>query len=154
MKGKLLLLFGLLLITLLPFFFFREMPLDAPSSQGRTSLYVGGVLVFVEIADTIPKQVRGLSGKESLQENEGLLFAFGDEAKHGIWMKEMRFPIDIVWAKEGGEIVHTERQVSPDTYPQVFEPDENARYVLELPAGFLDRNNIQEGGVLSRPMDL
>src|SRR3989344_8800209 len=58
-------------------------------------LKMGGVTLNIEVADTDPERVQGLSGRDGLEDNEGLLFVFGREDYYGIWMKDMNFPIDI-----------------------------------------------------------
>ena len=93
----------------------------------------------VEIVADEESRSQGLSDRESLCIGCGMLFAYDEPGRHGFWMKDMNFPIDIVWLDENQEIVHIERSVSPDTYltnpPTVFLPPVDASYVLELPAG-------------------
>lgn len=99
---------------------------------------------MVEVADTEASRERGLSGHAPLNDSEGMLFVFDTDARWGIWMKDMSFPLDIVWADAGGRIVHIERDVSPDTYPRIFAPPVPARYVVELPAGSVAKHAIAE----------
>ena len=51
-------------------------------------------------------------------------------------MKDMKFPIDMLWLSGTRRVVYMAQNVSPDTYPEVFAPTRPARYVLELPAGY------------------
>jgi hypothetical protein len=112
----------------------------------RTTVQVGERIVLAEVADTLALQTRGLSGRTGLAEGEGMLFIFEEEGSHGIWMKDMRFSIDIIWAADDGTILTIEERISPDTYPQSFQASEpRARYVLEVPAGFVEKSGIQEG---------
>ena len=106
---------------------------------------VGGALISVEIADTQEARVQGLSGREFFPEDAGLLFIFEEEAKHGIWMKDMLLDIDIIWLDNSFTIVSIEEDVSPNTYPKVFTPKTPARYVLEVPAGFVQKHGINIG---------
>lgn len=99
------------------------------------ALKVGDTLIPVDVADTQEKRTRGLSGREALQRNTGLLFIFDTSGKHGFWMKDMNFPIDIVWIDENWRVVSVESGVEPETYPTVFYPEESAKYVLELNSG-------------------
>lgn len=89
----------------------------------------------IKVAETLPQRVQGLSGIQELPLGAGLLFVFPTDDIHGIWMKDMNFPIDIVWINSEYVVVHIERNVSPDTYPRVFRPSEHARYVLEINGG-------------------
>lgn len=108
------------------------------SAQPATSTMVSidGTAVRAEIARTPAERRTGLSDHAELADGEGMLFLFEESARHGFWMKDMAFSIDIVWLSEAGEIVDIAHSVPPETYPQSFTPSEPARYVLEVPAGF------------------
>lgn len=99
----------------------------------------------IEVADTPEKRTQGLSGRESIADNYGMLFIFSEPAYHGFWMKDMRVPIDIIWISSTGTIVHIEHELSPDTYPDVFTPPSPARYVLETRAGYAREHDWEEG---------
>jgi hypothetical protein len=90
----------------------------------------------VEVADTEALRERGLSGRRSLPAGQGMLFIFDAPGSWGIWMKDMRFSLDIMWAREDGTIITVVPNVSPDTYPLVLYPQTpDAKYVIEVPAG-------------------
>lgn len=93
----------------------------------------------VEIAETPQQQKTGLSHREQLKEGRGMLFVFNTDGSHPIWMKDMRFPIDIVWLDEMMTVVHIEQSIEPETYPRSFASPVPARYVLEVPAGYTNR---------------
>ena len=99
----------------------------------------------VEIADTPELQVQGLSGRKSLSENKGMLFVYEKPAMPGFWMKDMRFPIDIIWLGEDIRVAGIEAHVPPETYPAVFYSPSPVRYVLEVNAGWAERNGITSG---------
>jgi uncharacterized membrane protein (UPF0127 family) len=116
-----------------------------------TKVTIGTTVVSVELADTPALRVQGLSGRQSPSEGEGMLFIFEEEGNWGFWMKDMLFPIDILWAGSDGTIISIAKDVSPSTYPQAFYPTEPAaKYVLEVPAGFAKRHNIVEGMKMER----
>ena len=52
--------------------------------------------------------LQGLAVKNQLKENEAMLFVFEKPGKHSFWMKDMKFPIDIIWLDSTGKIVHIE----------------------------------------------
>lgn len=106
-------------------------------------LKINDIEIPVELARTRAEQIQGLSGRESLPEGSGLFFIFEKEETHGIWMKDMKFPIDIVWIASDRRIVHIEKNVSPDTYPKVFYPASESIAVLELSAGIAESFNIK-----------
>jgi uncharacterized protein len=112
---------------------------------GYTDITVGNVPIKVEIARSVSERKMGLSGREGLAYSQGMLFDFAQMDFHGIWMKDMKFNIDIIWINEEGVVVSIEKDVSPQTFPTVFYPTEAARYVLEVPSGFTDENQIEIG---------
>jgi uncharacterized membrane protein (UPF0127 family) len=115
-----------LLITILIAVFWQLKPTTP-------AVFIGGKRFTIERATTASERERGLSGRDYLSANAGMLFEFPNEDTLGFWMKDMHFSIDIVWLNAQKRVVHIERNVSPNTYPQVFTPTEKARYVLELP---------------------
>jgi uncharacterized membrane protein (UPF0127 family) len=102
-----------------------------------------GHIFSVEVVESMRDRRKGLSNREELPYNEGMWFVFPNSGRHGIWMKEMRFPIDIIWLDESTSVVHIAQSVSPDTFPTVFYPDSEAKYVLETNAGWSREHNIQ-----------
>lgn len=110
----------------------------ANSGLEEKTLTVGDATLQVEIAQTAEQKITGLSYRPSLAEGRGMLFIFNTDGRHGIWMKDMQFPIDIIWIDAAMKVVHIEKSVAPDTYPQAFTPPTPARYVLEVPAGYTE----------------
>jgi uncharacterized membrane protein (UPF0127 family) len=113
--------------------------------QSMQTVRVNGVDIQVEVVDTVAKQQQGLSGRTSLAEGSGMLFAFQTDDIWAMWMKDMNFSIDMLWAQSDGTIVKIERNASPESYPSVFASEVPARFVLEVPAGFTTENGIEEG---------
>ncbi len=128
-------------------------PLQIPSlieneeSSIRT-VELSGRTVRVDIADTPEEKQIGLSGREGLAPDEGMLFIFPEDGIYPFWMKDMRFSIDILWISREGLIVDVKEKVSPETYPAAFIPREEARYVLELPAGWIEEYTVELGDVV------
>ncbi len=119
------------------------------------SVKINNQEIKVEIADTPALREQGLSGHKPLADNEGMLFVFDHAEKYNFWMKDMLFPIDIIWLAprslgEAGidsdfKIVDITKNVSPDTYPKTFAPILPAQYVLEVSAGLADKYSWQIG---------
>ena len=103
------------------------------------------LFIIFKIADEVPEKERGLGGVEVLPKNEGMLFVFDRISYHVFWMKDMNFPLDILWIDENDEIIYAERDVSPDSYPQKFVSQFPAKYVLEINGGQMYENGIQVG---------
>ncbi len=105
--------------------------------------------VQVEVVDSDAKREKGLSGRASLNPGTGMLFVFDESAKHSIWMKDMLFPIDIIWIADNMQVIHVEENISPETFPVTFQSDSPARFVLEVPAGFISKEGIKYGDLLT-----
>lgn len=101
-------------------------------AEAPTILKIGAGELQVEVADTDAERILGLSGRNELPRDQGMLFVFPTSDRHGIWMKEMNFPIDVIWLDEEMRVVHIEREVRPETFPYVFYPTMSAKYVLEV----------------------
>mgnify|MGYP000924508267 FL=1 len=92
-------------------------------------------VIHAEVADTKSTKELGLSGRKEMGKDEGLLFVFDDSGRYGFWMKDMMFPLDIIWLNQNGLVVEIERNLSPDTYPKAYINKTPASYVLEINAG-------------------
>lgn len=99
----------------------------------------------VLVSDTDALREKGLGDRQSLDPGAVMLFVFGEDSRHYFWMKDMAFSIDMVWLDKGKKILHIERSVSPETYPEAFGPKADSRYVLEFSAGAAARENLKIG---------
>lgn len=103
--------------------------------QPTVRISVGSGVIDARTATTEAARIQGLSGVKKLGPNEGLLMVFVSDDKWPIWMKDMEFPIDIIWLDANKRVVTVTRDVSPDDQEKIYKPTVKARYVLELPAG-------------------
>ena len=102
----------------------------------RTALVkIDDTIFSLDIADTTQTRTLGLSNRKTLAPEHGMIFFYENQARHGIWMKDMNFAIDIVWVNKDKTVVHTETNVTPETFPTVFRSPVPSHYVVELPAG-------------------
>jgi len=118
-----------------------------------TSLRIKNELLNIEISADELSRTKGLSGRESLGENWGMIFIFEEEAKHNFWMKDMNFPLDILYIKND-EIVEIFKNVKIlDNYGEFTEifPKEKADKVLELNAGWCDIHDVRVGDKIEYP---
>ncbi len=60
-------------------------------------------------------------------------------------MKDMKFPIDVIWLDENYRVVNIVKDARPDSFPEVFKSEAPAKYILEVNAGFANRNSIKVG---------
>ncbi|MGM0439178.1 MAG: DUF192 domain-containing protein [Patescibacteria group bacterium] len=109
---------------------------------------LNGGQLKAQIAATDYQRKKGLSSRKEIAEKEGMIFTFEEEDFHSIWMKDMNFSIDIIWINSEKEIVDIKRNASPDSYPETFRPNKPAKYVLEVKAGFVEKNNLKIGDTL------
>jgi len=91
---------------------------------------------------------RGLSGRLSMPEDQGMLFIFDEPGKQCFWMKGMKFALDIIWLDEYKKVVTLKESVQPDSYPDSFCPSALAQYVIEVNAGVADKAYVSEGSQL------
>lgn len=120
---------------------------EATDSPRRVSGPKFDCLQLIRVSS--PEDVKkGLSGRESLSQDMGMLFTFENPGKHCFWMKDMQFPIDIIWVNEAKKVISVQENVQPDTYPDSFCPSEPAKYVIEVNSGLSRRAYLSPGSQL------
>jgi uncharacterized membrane protein (UPF0127 family) len=137
----------LILISIVGYVFFNRPEAGQVAILPTRTITLEGRAIRVAVADSDALRAQGLSGTSHLQEDEGMLFVFEEDGIYPFWMKDMRYSIDILWLDATGRVVHLEKSLSPDSYPQSFTPHSPARYVLEVRAGFADQHDIQIGDI-------
>ncbi len=125
-----------------------------PKSREREAserVTIGGAEFAVEVASTAYARMQGLSGRVALQEGHGMFFPFDPPERVGFWMKDMKFPIDIIWIS-GGRVVGVEANASPDDAPSrtIYYPPQAVDAVLEVPAGAALARSIIAGSEVIR----
>lgn len=93
---------------------------------------IGDKSYRLERAVTVAEQTLGLGGRLKLGAQEGMIFVFDNSITRTFWMKDMNFPIDIIWVNEDDEVVGVERGASPDSYPKVFTSPPFVNLVIEI----------------------
>jgi len=126
-----------------------EYVLAQEQKQNQTALVtVGGVNLITSLSTTPDAQSKGLAIRDSLNENEGMLFIFETPQKYSFWMKDMKFPIDIIWINQDGKIVHIEKNLPPCVFllpcPS-YAPKDDSLYVLEVVSNFTNKFDINVG---------
>lgn len=123
-------------------------------SLGNPIALVGEIPINVEIADTKQKRVQGLSGRNALDNSNGMLFVFDTADYHEIWMKDMKFPIDIIWIDEELKVISIDSSVQPSSYPRKYRPTRPARYAIETNERFTDTFIITPGDTARLPISV
>ncbi len=118
------------------------------ASAGGHWVEVGGQRYEVEIADSDASRAQGLMFRDSMPANHGMLFIHDAEEPQAYWMKNCKFPQDMLFFDNDRKLVSQQRDVPPcsagDACP-VYPSNAPARYVLELNAGQAARLKLQDG---------
>ena len=106
-----------------------------------------GVNLNVELATTPSQQEKGLSDRDSMPLDHGMLFIFSSQGYWGFWMHGMRFPLDIIWFNSNRQVVWIEPNLPPCNPTNCYEvtPETRSMYVLEVNAGFVTAHHIKLG---------
>ncbi len=123
----------------------RTQPVQLVSQPALRTIQLDGKTIRVEVADNNATRELGLGGHAPLAADQGMLFVFQQDGVQKFWMKGMTFPLDILWLSNDGTIIYIQPDLSPATYPQAFGPNEPARYVLEVNAGYAQQNGVKVG---------
>ena len=103
---------------------------------------------LAQVAKTKSERTRGLMFRESLGNNEAMLFVFEQPNVHSFWMKNCKIALDIIWLDENYKVVaiKANNQPCPETgeCPSI-NPNVVAKYVLEINAGLANKLGIEEG---------
>lgn len=121
------------------------------SEYDKLAVTVNGYNISAFIADTSEKRINGLSGVGNMSQDQAMLFILDSPSKQGFWMKEMNFPIDIIWIDNNDTVIHIEKKLEPclSTFLcPVYSPPNDAKYVLETTAGFADSLSIDVGKII------
>lgn len=154
MNKLLLQILGLMaFITLVGIITQRSQRKTTPPSrtQATKQIQIGNKKIFVEVAKTQQERKNGLSGRELLEKDSGMLFVFEEQnIKPLFWMKGMKFAIDIIWI-DNNKVVKIDKNVqppdqnTPDEKLPLYGPGQPIDFVLEVPAGFAVENDIKIG---------
>lgn len=109
-----------------------------------TTLYLGSGIFDSRVAYTQAQREKGLGGVEVLLPNQAMIFTYPSNDEWKIWMKDMKIPIDIVWLDESKKVIYIVKNVQPEEGTStIYMPKSDAQYVVELPAGTVEKNAIQ-----------
>lgn len=114
-------------------------------SYQRANLLVNGYQVHVLIAKTVKQINVGLAIKNNLRANEGMLFVLPKENTYRFWMKDMKFPLDIIWLDDNKVVRHIASDLPPCPKQgecPFYTPGQSYPYVLEVSPGFAKQHHI------------
>lgn len=117
-----------------------------PQLRPHVTLHLGDGVFLTRVAKTTEAREKGLSKTSSLRESEGMLLVFDTDGKWTIWMKDMNYPLDLIWLDKDKKVVYIVKNAPPESYPfESFSPKQEARYVVEVPAGTVGRKSVVIG---------
>jgi len=123
----------------------QEQIISGSDSYPQVNVTVNHQILIADISATNELRTKGLSVKDALAEDEAMLFVFDVEGEHRFWMKDMKFPIDIIWISSDKIVVDIENNLQPchsGGLCSIYEPDGNSVYVLETVGGFASKYDI------------
>lgn len=107
---------------------------------------IKNICTQAEVVDRILKLQQGLMFRKSLSLEKSMLFVFKKEDYHDFWMKNMNFPLDIIWINKDKFIVGITKNAQPCLQGcETFTVQEKVKYVLEVISGFADKYQIRVG---------
>lgn len=144
----------LLLVTGIALFLFTSgrtinMPF-LPENSLTKQVIINDKVINAQLANTKEKRKKGLSGREVLASDEGMLFTFDSSGKHPFWMKDMKIALDFIWIKENKIIDITENVQppiagQPDSSLPIYQSKEESDKILEVPAQTVQNLSIKVG---------
>jgi uncharacterized membrane protein (UPF0127 family) len=121
---------------------------EPEQNDNIVNLVLGNQTIYVEIADSPEEWQLGLSYRDTLAENHGMLFVFPEEKRRTFWMLGCNFDIDLAYIESDGtisEIITMEKE-APDTPPfsltEYTSQSTTIRYALEMIGGWFEENNV------------
>lgn len=116
--------------------------------HAKPTARIGNQIFNIEIAKTQKAREKGLAKYNSIPQNFGMLFPFGKVGYYAFWMKDMKFPIDIIFIRNG-KIIKIYKDVpapnTPDSTLPIYKPDQVSDTVLEINSGLSDKYGFGEG---------
>lgn len=118
----------------------------------KKTITVGGKTLVVEVAETPAQHERGLMYRDTLGENEGMLFVFKNEETRFFWMKNTMIDLSIGYFNKDGELIDIQEMKSgkgiTDTMLPSYPSSLPAKYALEMNKGWFAKNKIKVGSKL------
>lgn len=129
-------------------------PFRRSAETAAATVRFDGVTVTADVASSAAQQSKGLSGRTSLAADTGMLFVFSQDASTAFWMKDMRFPIDIIWINDDTVVdLDADVPIVTSGSPPLYTPVTPVNYVLEVNAGFAAAHGIAIGSAAAITVD-
>ncbi len=156
---KMLLIYILLIVILGGFAIFKAGYIKFPNfgfGNGNKTPYamVNNAKIKLILAKKESDQETGLSNRNSLAQDQGMLFVFERKDYYQFWMKNMKFPIDMIYINDN-KVVYVFDDVKPPTITKnvagmtIYRPNDPANFVLEVNSGIAKKYNIKPGTTIN-----
>ncbi len=117
------------------------------SEDKRQKVTIKEETIYVEVAKEPLAIAHGLSDRESLAKDSGMLFVFGTSGNYPFWMDKMKFNLDFIFLNEGIVVDLVENVPFPkkDEKPQIVRAKQNFDKVLEVNQGLIKKLKVKIG---------
>lgn len=114
--------------------------------NGKTNEII--TTIDIEVADDEAEKAQGLMYRDTMAENQGMLFLMGIEEPQAFWMKNTILSLDLIFVNSDRRIVTIQSKSKPFSLEQIpsVKP---ALYVVEVIAGFTEKHGIKVGDMIS-----
>lgn len=127
---------------------FNTLAAELESAILETS--AGQIEISVEIADEHKEIMTGLMYRDHLDALSGMLFDFGGTAERGMWMKNVKIPLDMLFLDAQGNILAIAHNAVPGSTRSI-NPGVPAAGVLEILGGQAEKLGIVPGDRVLHP---
>lgn len=146
--NKIIVIFGLILIIIAGVAFYQFSKNQGQQMQTNGKATINEQTFDVEVVRDAKDQQIGLTKYNAINENQGMLFIFERPDTYGFWMRNMKFPLDIIFIRDD-TVVAISKEVQPVEQeaenPPVYQPEVPADKVLEIQSGLAEKYNIKTG---------
>jgi len=119
--------------------YYRKNPLTS-------KVRIGSNTFIVDVAVSPIEKMNGLSGRNSLAANHGMLFVYDHKEQYEFWMKGMKFPLDFIFIADRTVVDIAENILPPTSiFPAIVKPRISADKILEVTAGTIRLTGIKIG---------
>ncbi|MBC8043807.1 MAG: DUF192 domain-containing protein [Rhizobacter sp.] len=123
-------------------------PPTAQSALNRIQLRIDTATVSLEVADDDLERQNGLMFRESLREDEGMIFIFPDSERRSFYMRNTFMPLDIAYIDSSGRITDI-LQMAPRQEEPTYDSSVPVPFAIELNVGWFERHRIGIGAKIS-----
>lgn len=143
------------IIILILFSAFILYSFNKSAAAPKSKVIIDNHTYSVELATTAAQQQQGLSGRTSLPQNQGMLFIFQTANRYPFWMKDMKFPLDMIFMNNGKIVaIFNNVPVPKGTNPNLptYTPASPANQVLEINAGQAKKYKFKNGDTVKETL--